>query len=89
MEDARNKAKKEMADEATRKMQARLSGPPAPPFVPECAGCGLKGLYTPTPGGGTIRIIFVSGEKWPDSRGEFVCENCFEARTGLSPRDLL
>ena len=66
----------------------RLYGPPAPPFVPKRAGCNLKGLHNPKPGGGFIRIIAVSGKQWgnPD---EFVCENCLKARTGFNPNDLL
>lgn len=88
MGDVRNKLRKQKESEATRKMQAQLRGPPAPPFVPHCAGCGLKGLHNLNAGGELIRIIFVS-PKGPSDEGEFVCENCLEARTGFNPDDLL
>ncbi|MES2294329.1 MAG: hypothetical protein V4527_13585 [Pseudomonadota bacterium] len=84
MGDLRNKYRKEEAATRTRRMQARYSAPSGPPFIPECAGCGLMGLSNPSSKGfGFIRIYAVTGA-WQEPN-KFFCENCLEAHTGENP----
>lgn len=74
MGDLRNKVAKEIWSARVKAMQARLMGPPKPPFVPKCDLCGLEGLYNQKPGGGLIEFFQITGGYYePDI---FRCENC-------------
>ena len=84
MGDLRNKFRKEEATARTRRMQARYSVPPGPPFVPECAGCGLKGLNSPTSKGFGFIRMYAAESGWQEPT-KFYCENCLEEHTGEKP----
>ena len=87
MGDLRNKFRKDQETERVRRMQARYSAPSEPPFIPECAGCGLKGLNNPSSKGfGFVRMYAVDCG-WQEP-AKFYCENCLEAHTGEEPHEL-
>ena len=84
MSDLRNKYRKDQEAERRRKLQARHSSPSGPPFIPECAGCGLEGFNNPSPNGyGFLRMYSVSGG-WQEPE-KFFCEFCLERLTGEKP----
>ena len=82
MGDLRNNIAKEIWSERVAAMQARLKGPPKPPFVPQCDRCGLEGLSNQRPDGSLIVIYHVQTRGYPEAA--FRCEDCIAA-IGDSP----
>ncbi len=81
MGDLRNKIAKEIESVRIAAMQARLMGPPKPPFVPKCDLCGLEGLYNQRPDGTVIGFFHIQDGHW---HAEFRCEGCLDGgRAGL------
>ena len=87
MGDLRNKFRNEEAAARTRRMQARHSALSGPPFAPECAGCGLKGLNNPASKGFGFIRMYAADSGWQEPT-KFYCENCLEAHTGEKPHEL-
>jgi len=86
MGDLRNKIAKMERDEQVRRMQARLTKPPPPPWRPVCANCGL-GVYDRVPGSSDlVRLFAVAGNRGQSPT--VYCEGCLEPMTGEKPFDL-
>jgi hypothetical protein len=76
MGDLRNKMAKLARDERHRQYMARnYPKAHAPPHEPECAGCGLKGIYNRRPDGAYVSMYVISGRRRGDE-SKILCENC-------------